>query len=100
LKPVVFSPKAVFDLREIGDWIAKDSPRRALTFVAELREHALSIGVSPLAFPSREDLASGLRMAVHRPYLIFFRIGTEAVRVERVLHGARDLRELFSSDLA
>ena len=99
MKPVVFSPRAVFDLREIGDWIAKDSPRRALTFVAELREHALNIGASPLAFPSREDLADGLRTAVHRPYLIFFRIEADVVRIERVLHGARDLRELFSSDL-
>jgi toxin ParE1/3/4 len=96
LKPVLFSPKAVFDLREIGDWIAKDNPRRALSFVAELREHASKIGHAPLSFPSREDLSPELRMAVHRPYLIFFRAGVDAVRVERVLHGARDLRELFS----
>ncbi|HEY1426926.1 MAG TPA: type II toxin-antitoxin system RelE/ParE family toxin, partial [Caulobacteraceae bacterium] len=87
-----------FDLREIGDWIAKDSPRRALTFVAELRDHAMRIGNAPEALPRRDDLAEGLRMAVHRPYLIFFRIETDAVRIERVLHGARDLRVLFGQE--
>ena len=35
---------------------------------------------------------------MHTTPLIFFRDGPEAVRVERVLHGARDLRELFSTD--
>jgi toxin ParE1/3/4 len=96
LSSVVFSPRAVVDLREIGDWIAQDSPRRALTFVSELRAHALKIANAPLGFSSREDLSPGLRMAVHRPYLIFFRLEPDTVRIERVLHGARDLRELLS----
>ncbi|HEY1751166.1 MAG TPA: type II toxin-antitoxin system RelE/ParE family toxin [Caulobacteraceae bacterium] len=95
MKPVFISPRAALDLREIGDWIAQDNPRRALTFVAELRDHALRIGHAPEAPPRRDDLADGLRMAVHRPYLIFFRIEADAVRIERVLHGARDLRGLF-----
>ena len=39
----------------------------------------------------------GLRMAIHRRYLIFYRELPEedVVRVERVLHGARDLPRLF-----
>jgi toxin ParE1/3/4 len=98
LKPVLFSPRAALDLREISDWIAKDSPRRALTFVDELRDHATRIGNAPEALPRRDDLAEGLRMAVHRPYLIFFRIEADAVRIERVLHGARDLRVLFGDE--
>jgi toxin ParE1/3/4 len=91
LTPVRFSPRAAQDLREIGDWIAADNPRRALSFVAELRAHADRIANMPLSYPSRDDLGAGLRMAVHRPYLIFFRIETDHVRVERVVHGARNL---------
>jgi toxin ParE1/3/4 len=98
LTPVVFSPRSVFDLREIGDWIAQSSPRRAIRFVVELREHAQRIGAAPLGFPSREDLSPGLRMAVHRPYLILFRVSSDHVRIERVLHGARDLRQLLGED--
>jgi len=59
LTPVVFSPRSILDLREIGDWIAQSNPRRAITFVVELHEHALRIGAAPLGFPPREDLGSG-----------------------------------------
>jgi toxin ParE1/3/4 len=64
--------------------------------VAELRSQAERIGAFPLAYPSRDDLDAGLRMAVHRPYLIFFRVESDHVRVERVLHGARDLGSVFA----
>jgi len=30
-------------------------------------------------------------MAVHRRYLIFFRVDVDYVRIERILHGARRL---------
>jgi len=45
----------------------------------------------------RADLAEGLRMAVHRRYLVFCREipGEGAVRIERVLHGARNLHRLL-----
>jgi hypothetical protein len=45
----------------------------------------------PAIYPARPDLAPGLRMAVHGRYLVLFRElpGENAVRVERVLHGAR-----------
>jgi toxin ParE1/3/4 len=48
----------------------------------------------PSAFPSREDLAAGLQMAVHGNYLIFFRLQDEAVRIERIIHGARRIGDL------
>ncbi|MFL5069704.1 MAG: type II toxin-antitoxin system RelE/ParE family toxin, partial [Xanthobacteraceae bacterium] len=34
---VVITDPAADDLETIGDWIAKDNPVRALTFVRELR---------------------------------------------------------------
>ena len=35
---VVFSPVAETDLEEIGDYVALDNPRRAVTFVREIRD--------------------------------------------------------------
>ena len=35
---VVFSPVAETDLEEIGDYIALANPRRAVTFVREIRD--------------------------------------------------------------
>ncbi len=34
-------------------------------------------------------------MAVHGRYLIFYRLAVGEVRVERILHGARDIKRLL-----
>jgi toxin ParE1/3/4 len=44
---------------------------------------------------SRSELAVGLRMMPHANYLIFYRELDDHVRIERVLHGARDVGNLM-----
>jgi toxin ParE1/3/4 len=78
LPRLVFSPRAEADLEQIGDYLARDNPARAISFLEELRAHC-------------DDLATGLRMAVHGRYLILFRANPDEVRIERILHGARRL---------
>ena len=85
------SPRAARDLEAIGDYIARDNPRRAVSFIREIRQQCRRIARLPASFSARFDLAAGLRMAVHSNYLILFRIVDRAVRVERVIHGARNL---------
>ena len=92
---VTFSPKSRQDLLDIGDYIAKDSRANARRFVGKLMEQCQRIGHAPLAYTGREDLAPGLRMAPMGRYVIFFRVLGDVVRIERVLHGARDLLALF-----
>ncbi len=89
--PVTFSPKSRQDLLDIGDYIAKDSLANARRFVGRLMEQCQRIGNTPLAYTGREDLAPGLRMAPMGRYVVFFRVIDDTVRIERVLHGARDL---------
>jgi toxin ParE1/3/4 len=88
---LVFSPRSRQDLVEIGDYIAKDSRVNARRFVARLMEQCQRIGTSPMGYAGRENLAPGLRMAALGRYVIFFRVIDGAVRIERVLHGARNL---------
>lgn len=88
---VTFSPKSRQDLLDIGDFIAKDSPANARRFVSKLMDQCKRIGRAPLGYVSREDLAPGLRMAALDRYVIFFRVLDGVVRIERVLHGARNL---------
>lgn len=88
---LVLSPRAVLDLEEIGDYIARDSPSRSVSFIREIRKHCRRIAKRPAAFPVRDDLAADIRMAVHGNYLIFFRVLEKTVRVDRVIHGARNL---------
>jgi toxin ParE1/3/4 len=75
--------------KEIGDYIARDNPARAISFLDELKAHCERISEIPGAYPSRDDLGAGIRMAVHGRYLILFRSDPNGVRVERVLHSAR-----------
>ena len=88
---VVVSANAEADLREIGDWIARDNPIRAASFARELREACLSLAGMPRAFPLLPHRAkSGIRRKPYRNYLIFYSIGDRRVEILHVLHGARD----------
>ena len=92
---VSFSPKSRQDLLDIGDYIAKDSRANARRFVGKLMVQCERIGQSPLGYPGRENLAPGLGMASMGRYVVFFRVLGDVVRIERVLHGARDFLSMF-----
>ena len=89
-----FSPKAERDLEEIGDYIARDNPARAITFLDELRASCLEIAARPGSYPVRPELGEGIRRAVYGRYLIFYSAGVGALRIERILHGARNLERV------
>lgn len=90
---VEFSPLAGRDLEEIADHIARDSPRRALSFVDEIEALCRSLDQSPARYEAADHVAAGLRRAVHGRYLIFYTTKDRDVRIERVLHGAREIRD-------
>ena len=43
----------------------------------------------------RPELASGMRSFAIDKYLVFYRIAGDAITVLRVLHGARDIEQMF-----
>lgn len=88
-------PKAIDDLEAIGDFITADNPARAVSFIDEILSVCARIAERPRSFQRRDDLAQGLRQAVHERYLIFFTAGDEGVVIERVVHGARRLEDLI-----
>ena len=96
---VTFSPKSRQDLLDIGDYIAKDSRANARRFIARLSDQCKRIGRAPLGYVGRADLAPGLRMAALDRYVIFFREIDGVVRIERVLHGARNLPVVLGQPL-
>ena len=96
---VAFSPKSRQDLLDIGDYISKDSRVAARRFVGKLMAQCQHICHAPLAYTGREDLAPGLRMTPMGRYVIFFRVLGDVVRIERVLHGARDIPAVFAQGL-
>lgn len=92
---VVFTRSAERDLEEIGDWIAENNPDRAVSFVVELREACRAIGSRPRAYPLVEkERDPTLRRKIQGNYLIFYDIGSDAVEILHVLHGARDYAQI------
>lgn len=88
---VLLTTEAEGDLERIGDYIALDNPRRALSFVLELRDKCMSLASLSLAFPLVPRYAhNGIRRRVHENYLIFYRIEAEQVVIIHVLYGAMD----------
>lgn len=93
---VVLTAEALYDLEQIGDYIARDRPVRARTFVAELAAAARKIGEIPNGFPLVPRYEShGVRRRVHGACLIFYRIADDHVSILHVLHGARDYESLL-----
>jgi toxin ParE1/3/4 len=88
---VTFSPAARDDLTEIALYIAQDNPNRALSFVDELENKCTALGTAPGIGTARPELGDGIRMFPYGRYLIFYRKGRLSVRIERILHGARDI---------
>ena len=90
-----FSPAAQFDLIEIASFIARDNPARAYSYVDELEKTCEALSDFPELGPARPELGEGVRMLPYENYLIFYRIYGDHIRIERVLHGARDINALF-----
>ena len=86
------------DLDAIADYIAQDNPRRALSFIREIRALILELGNRPLRFRLQTELEEDVRLAWVGRYGILFRIHNDVVRVERVVYLARDLLPLFQQD--
>jgi toxin ParE1/3/4 len=97
VKLLEISPAARADLAEIAGYIAADNPERALSFIAELEARAMQAAERPLSFSSRDDISPGLRSASHGRYLVLFRDLPDRVRIVRVLHGARDMTQVFDA---
>jgi toxin ParE1/3/4 len=88
---VTFSPAANHDLMDIASYIAQDNPGRALSFVDELEDSCHRLDVSPGIGTARPELGDGIRLWPHGNYLIFYRAGSLGIRIERIMHGARDV---------
>lgn len=93
---VRFTAAARRQLREVGDRIAQDSPRRALTFVAEIEGRCRNLSEMPERFPlvpGREE--HGVRRTAVGNYLIFYRAEANTVVVLHIVYGARDIDALL-----
>ena len=76
---------------DIALYIAQDNPKRALKFVDDLEGQCDALGAAPGIGTSRPNLGIGIRVLPHGRYLIFYRESNKCLRIERILHGSRDI---------
>lgn len=93
---VHLSAEAEYDLEVISDYIARDNPARALSFLQELRSKCLGLADMPERFPlvPRYE-ATGVRRRGHGDYLIFYRVEAEKVIILHILHGAQNYNTIL-----
>jgi plasmid stabilization system protein ParE len=90
-----FSPFVEDDLDAIAGYIALDNPRRAITFLQEIRAELRVVARNPLIYRLRPEIGDEARVAIVGQYVILFRVMGKIVRVERIVYGGRDLPELL-----
>jgi len=90
---LIFSPQAADDLQDVRDYIARDKPRAARDFVLAIRERCQKLAQFPEIGAPRPYLGVGMRALPFRSYVIYYRVA-DIVRIERVLHSARDVEDL------
>ena len=97
---VIITDEAEADLEEIGDYIARDSPRRAVSFVSELVDRCERLTGMHNSFPLVSGHEhTGVRRRPYGEYLIFYRFDETGVKVLRILNGARNHESILFPEL-
>lgn len=93
-----YLPIAEEDLISILDWIANDSPPRALKFIDKLEERIGRLEQFPLfgRIPRNLKLREyGYRVLVVESYLVFYIVRRKTVEVHRVIRASRNIKEML-----
>ena|ERR1700690_2540687 len=97
--PFVLTPLAEQDLIDIWDHIATGNIDAAYRVLGRLETTMQKLARTPRIGHFREDLADRRqRFFLVYSYLIVYRAETKPMQVLRVLHAARDIRELLKAN--
>jgi toxin ParE1/3/4 len=83
------------DLDNIADYIAQNNPRRAVTFIQDIRTKIFDIQRNPLIYQFRPGIGVEARMVTVGNDAILFRLMGEVIRIEGIVYGGRDLPNIF-----
>lgn len=89
-----YLPAADSDLVGIFDFIAQDSPNRALSYLRKLDKRVKLLERYPRLgrVPRHRKLREyGYRVLIVESYLVFYIVREQTVEIHRVIHGSRNL---------
>lgn len=95
---VNLSSAAKDDLYEIWKYIANDNIAEADRLVDNIKRRYARLETFPNMGHSRDELSAGLRSINFGSYVIFYTAENGTIEIARIIHGARDMDELFDSE--
>jgi len=99
MKALEFASRTEIDLWRIYESAAANNVAAARKLLTRLRKTCRFIGRNPHIGTARNEILSGLRAYSVGSYVIYFRERPAAIRIERILHGARDVETAFDDDV-
>ncbi len=91
--------RATKDLHDIGEYIARDNPARAASFLAELMARINGLSTMAESYPyAGLRQYPHLRRRTHRCYSVYYAVNATLQRVDvhRIVHQSRDIARIFS----
>lgn len=99
-REVLFAPEAEEDVLSLYNYIAaRSGAARARDYAERIIAHCRGFAIFPERGTRRDDLRPGLRIAgFERRVTIAFHLTEEAVIIDRILYGDRDLSAAFETE--
>ena len=95
---ILLTAAAVADIEHVGDYIAKDNPERAVSYITALEHRIAQFGTLPQGGRLRPEWGALVRSTPFGSHLIVWRTAGDTVEILRVVHGSRDLTALFRKE--
>jgi len=93
---LVYRPAALADLDAIYDYIAPENPRRAASFVEDIRTHCHALCLHPELGPARDDLGQGIRIYPMRGRIVVaYRLKQDVIEITRIFSGGQAYEALL-----
>jgi toxin ParE1/3/4 len=96
---LAFRPAAEADLDVIYDYIARESPDRALDVIRRIRTRCGQLTEFPELGRRRDDLRPGARLLpFERRGVIVYGVAGDTIEVGRIFYGGRDYDTLMTEE--
>jgi toxin ParE1/3/4 len=92
---IIKSPEAAADLSDIWEFVGQSNEGAADRLLDEIDRKLRLLSDSPYMGRERTDIRPGLRSFPVGSYVIFYNTIDDGIEIVRVLHGARDIENLF-----
>jgi toxin ParE1/3/4 len=96
---VVLRPQAEEDLAAIYEYIAQNSPQRAIGYVRRLRLRCEALSHFPERGRARDDLLPGVCMLpFERSAVIIYRVESDVVRIINIFYRGRNYEAILRGE--